>query len=170
MGTEAVVYVPGSPNCDGVFSNYCGWSGWGGAPYEGDPLSGDPGAGSEGVGGGGYPDADDNTKGKQNQENRFSPGCYREQVFYAETVSNAAAGNPAGIVILTSFGDPSYSDPNWVKYQTERIYREWNRTSGRTTEWRTQMHFLYNTSTHEVQQAKFKNSFEYGCTGIYVPT
>lgn len=171
-GTEHIVYVPGSPDCNGVFSNYCGWTGWGGAPYDGEVLAGDPGPGSEGVGGGGSSiDVDDNSKGKQNQENRLSPGCYREQAYYAETVSNAVAGNPPGIVIMNGpFLDPAYSGNDWVKYQNERVYRETNygSGSGRIIEWRTQMHYMYNTLTHEVSQAKFKNSFEYGCTGIYV--
>lgn len=70
----------------------------GGGGYYGPNDPGVPYSGPGGTGGGsGY--SNDGTTGKALDYDRINPGCQREQLFMAETISFALAGSPPGIVI-----------------------------------------------------------------------
>jgi len=109
---------------------------------------------------------DDSSRGKQPIYNRQA-GCQREILFYYEVVNALAYGlPPVGIVIMDTFGDPKYQDAGWRKYQTGRYYSQFVVSTGRSIEYYTQIHYMYNIYTKQFDQAKLKTSYEYGCIGI----
>lgn len=142
-------------------------------PCSGDCSGGLPGGGVSPPGGnigytpptGTYSDGyNDGTTGK-GMENSRQPGCQREGLFMAEVASYALAGNPPGIVKMTSFGDPAYSDPGWVKMEVDRIFSEWRVGMPVALEFKVRVHYMYNKDTGVANQFKLKNSFAYGCQG-----
>jgi len=157
-----VVYVPGSPDCTGIFSDYCGWVGWGG-----DPLIGDYYA-EGGVGGGSSSsyNGDDGTMGVSSTQNRTEPGCLREKLAMEQASSLNGSPQPMGTQLPLTLLDPAYQSPGWAKYSIVQYYRQWDRNSNSTYEWKTEVHYMYNSNTYQVAQVKMKQSFEYGCTGI----
>ncbi|CAN7146304.1 hypothetical protein [Duganella sp. LjRoot269] len=125
-----------------------------------------PTVGTSGPGGGNSAAGfDDSTRGTQPLFNR-QPGCQREGYFYAEVNALLFAGQPPGLIIMQSFGDPLFSDPGWRKFQVERVYVQWKVETQRNIEWRTQIHYMYNLNTGTFAQVKLKNSYEYGCIGV----
>jgi hypothetical protein len=174
-----IVYVS-APSCSNVYSDFCGWGDFfepgGGGGYYPIDLSGGGGGGTTGGTSGGttstdqYPIGngiyDDGTTGTSNNFNRFNPGCAREAQFMNQIFAAASMGTPEGRVIIQNPSDKLYNNGEWVKMQSDRIYREINSDSSIGLRWRTTAHFMYNTVTHEVDQLKLKTSFELGCKGI----
>lgn len=156
-----VVYVPGSPDCEGIFSDYCGWGSWGGDPYDGNYYAdGEVGGGSSTS----YPD--DGSTGKEMKYNRTVPGCYREYLAMVEAQSQQGSSNPLGIRLPLTINDPAYPEPGWIKISIPHYESRWDRNTNQTLEWRTEVHYLYNTNSFNVAQVKMKQSYEYGCAGI----
>lgn len=170
------IEIVGDMDCNGVYSESCGWgdSGGGGGNYGGYPPGEAPGSGGGAGGGGGIPPMgpdevifNDGSKGKA-QVNRFSAGCLRESVFLAQVQSFALAQQPMGQVIMESVKDPAYSSEYWVKYSVDHVLHKYDAATKVTTELYMEAHYMYNRATGQANQLKLKNSFEWGCVGIPV--
>lgn len=152
-----VVIVPGTGEGGGGFGGF-GGGGYGGIEYPGDG----PGTGGSASSG----NVSETSLGK-GMENSRPPGCQREELFMAEVEGLAMAGQPPGIVKMTNLGDPLYSDPAWVKMESDRLFSLWRVGMPSAVEFKVRVHYMYNRDTHVATQFKLKNSFQYGCEGFF---
>lgn len=165
---QSTVEIVGEVDCDGVYSETCGW-GPGGSGGENPPGGSDSGGGGDGAGSNGPYTYDDGTRGDKPIHNRLAGGCQREALFMEEVTMNATYGQPMGTVIIDRpFKDPLYSGDGWVKMAADRYYSTGTPQSG-FTRFYTHVHFMYNKLTWQVSQLKLKTSFEYGCKGFPKP-
>jgi hypothetical protein len=133
-------------------------------------------------GGGGHSGSfwhDDGTRGWGDIEwpkpARTQPGCVAEQLFMAAiAVDIANTHGPVGTFIPLDLQDDRYKDGNWRKYEvhsgiTHQITNDNRRGHNFVTKKRIVVHYMYNIATQQVDQMKFKNSYEAGCLGVRMP-
>lgn len=95
------------------------------------------------------------------------PGCLDEQLYMAAVIASVSANGPIGTFLnMGAFNNPQFSDPNWQKWATSTIKKVSSAPWAYRLNFRMEVHYMYNTYTHEIAETKLKNSFEYGCVGI----
>jgi hypothetical protein len=57
----------------------------------------------------------------------------------------------------------------WLKFQIYEVQHQWSSPEPTKLRFKLNMHYMWNVATHQVHQAKLKNSYESGCQGVRGP-
>lgn len=164
------ILVPGTPDCNGIMSDYCGWDF---SPFSDIWSNGAAPVPRPGYGGGGgtggitVTDYDDGSRGVEPIFNR-QPGCLYEDMHLQEfsgLVADGLAGSIGRNLNLT-LHDPRYQGA-WEKRQFQvRRHRPDPTVFGVDRMYIHSIHYMYDRATGAIAQVKFVNSFEAGCIGF----
>lgn len=110
---------------------------------------------------------DDGTRGKGVEFNRFKWGCDHEiRTLYHLAVDVYNSGTYVGKVLQLSqpLTDQNYNNGQWIKVESDNENFT-IATAGSQRRMFVRIHYMYNVTTGQMHQMKFKTSYESGCLG-----
>jgi hypothetical protein len=160
-GDEGCIVVIDGPGGSGAGGIYLPPTGGGGGHNGGGGVGGGSNTGDgRNVYGG-----DDGTRGDGTNFNRFKWGCDRENMaLFLLAKGIYDSGNVVGIQLPIVVTDPNYTGGQWIKVEAD-TYSEDHVKGQPPKTFFIRVHYMYNVTTHQMHQIKFKTSYESGCIG-----